>query len=95
MQSKHIRMLSDEQRVCRACESEDSLNAGKEDDLVWFDELGAPWHPTCKDEVDNLFAEFNEYKTPQETAIQIFQRLGISLNVMGIRGKPASELVAD
>ena len=87
-------MLSDEQRVCSACGYEDSPNGGKQDDLRWFDNVSGPWHPICKDEVDNLFAEFNKNNTPRETAIHIFQTLGIDLSVMGINGKQASELVS-
>jgi hypothetical protein len=94
MQSKYIKMLSDEQRVCSACGYEDSPNGGKQDDLRWFDNVSGPWHPICKDEVDNLFAEFNKNNTPRETAIHIFQTLGIDLSVMGINGKQASELVS-
>jgi hypothetical protein len=93
MQSKAIKSLPDANRVCSACGYESSPNAGTSDDLRWYDTLGA-WHPICKDEVDTLFAKFNENGTPRETAIEIFQQLGINLNVLGINGKPASELVS-
>lgn len=94
MQSKYIKMLSDDQRLCSACGYEDSSNAGTSDDLRWFDGVDGPWHPICKDEVDTLFAEFNKNNTPREAAIKIFQTLGINLSVMGINGKQASELVS-
>jgi hypothetical protein len=92
MQSKVIRSLPDAQRVCNACGYEDSPNGGKQDNLRWYDALG-PWHPVCKNEVDTLFAQFNENGTPRETAIEIFKRLGINLDVLGINGERASNLV--
>jgi hypothetical protein len=92
MQSKVIKSLRDGERICSACGYESSPNAGPSDDLRWFDDLGV-WHPICKEEVDSLFAKFNENGTPRETAIEIFEQLGINLKVLGINGKPASELV--
>ena len=92
MQSKVIKSLRDGERICSACGYEGSPNAGPSDDLRGFDDLGV-WHPICKEEVDSLFAKFNENGTPRETAIEIFEQLGINLKVLGINGKPASELV--
>jgi hypothetical protein len=92
MQSKVIKSLRDGERICSACGHEGSPNAGPSDDLRWYDDLG-PWHPICKEEVDRLFEQFNENGTPRETAIEIFEQLGINLHVLGINGKPASDLV--
>jgi hypothetical protein len=40
-----------------------------------------------------LFEQFNENGTPRETAVEIFEQLGINLRVLGINGKPPSDLV--
>jgi hypothetical protein len=92
MQSKVIKSLPDAHRLCSACGYEGSPNGGSSDDLRWYDGLGV-WHPICKEEVDSLFAKFKENGTPRETAIKIFEELGINLDVLGVNGEPASELV--
>ena len=93
MQSKYIKMLPNDQRLCSACGYENSPNAGPSDDLKWYDNLG-PWHPICKEEVDSLFEDFTENNTPIETAVEIFKQLGINLNVLGVNGQRASDLVS-
>jgi hypothetical protein len=91
MQSKYIKMLSDEQRVCRACGYEPSPNAGKIDDLRYFDQ--GVYHPTCHEEVTDLIRTFNEDGVPREKAIQVFEQLGINLEILGVDGVSATKLV--
>jgi len=90
MQSKYIKMLSDEQRVCRACEYEDSPNAGKSDDLRYFNE--GIYHPTCYDEVGALLKTLNENNVPKDKAIEMFMNLGINLEIISVDGVPATKL---
>lgn len=85
MQSKYVRMLSDEHRICRACEMEPSPHGGKSDDLRYFDQ--GLYHPTCHEEVDRLTAEFNERGVPRETALEILKHLGISSDVISVNGQ--------
>ena len=90
MQSKYIKMLSDEQRVCRACGYESSPNDGPIDDLRYFNQ-GA-YHPSCHEEVDRLIQTFNESGVPREKAIQIFEQLGINLEILSVNGVSAVKL---
>jgi hypothetical protein len=90
MQSKYIKMLSDEQRICRACGYESSPNAGPIDDLRYFDE--GVYHPSCNEEVNRLIQTFNEDGVPREKAIQVFEQLGINLEILSVDGVCAVEL---
>ena len=90
MQSKYIKMLSDEHRICRACEYEESPNEGPIDDLRYFKE--GVYHPTCHEEVDRLIQTFNEEGVPREKAILVFERLGINLEILSVDGVSAVEL---
>lgn len=90
MQSKYIKMLSDEQRVCRACEYEESPHEGPSDDLRYFDE--GVYHPSCYKEVTDLIRTFNKDGVPREKAILVFERLGINLEILSVDGVSAVEL---
>jgi hypothetical protein len=90
MQSKYIKMLSDNQRICRACEYEESPNEGPSDDLRYFPE--GVYHPTCHEEVTDLIQTFNEDGVPREKAIQVFERLGINLEILSVDGVSAVQL---
>jgi hypothetical protein len=90
MQSKYIKMLSDGQRICRACGYEPSPNAGPIDDLRYFTE--GVYHPTCHEEVNRLIQTFNEDGVPREKAIQVFEQLGINLEILSVDGVSAVQL---
>jgi hypothetical protein len=90
MQSKYIKMLSDEQRICRACEYEESPHEGPSDDLRYFNE--GVYHPSCHEEVNRLIQTFNEDNVPREKAILVFERLGINLEILSVNGVSAVKL---
>lgn len=90
MQSKYIKMLSDDQRICRACGYERSPNAGPSDDLKYFKQ--GPYHPSCHEEVEQLIKTFNENGVPRENAIEVFKRLGINLELLSVNGVSAKNL---